>query len=311
MSGAPRRRPARSRARRRSGAVALGLTVVLLAATASGAAAATSGHAAGETDGETTATTVDPSLAKGTVPFILCKTPVAESVEPSDDVELLVENLISQAGLPEADPYGDPVVRCDNTGVTTMEAPPEYADIDPNQFSPPQTAIRVSTDLGANVEAAPIVNYFAAAVGGSQYPTQPGFATLIQQSADGSLSSGTREPRAGTTISEDCQGLPIRDLSTGTFTGKARFFVNCGGDARAWVLVAAAPSNGAPYFVQVVAQVQDTADAAALGHALSTMAVDAGNIAALATAQDAAAAAQAGSTSTTAAAGATTTTAAP
>ncbi len=98
VSGAPRRRPARSRARRRSGAVALGLTVVLLAATASGAAAATSGHAAGETDGETTATTVDPSLAKGTVPFILCKTPVAESVEPSDDVELLVENLISQAG---------------------------------------------------------------------------------------------------------------------------------------------------------------------------------------------------------------------
>ena len=79
-----------------------------------------------------------------------------------DDVELLVENLISQAGLAEAD--GDPVVRCDNTGVTTIEAPPTT----PTSTLPvlaPQAAIRVSTDLSANVEAAPIVNYFAAAVG--------------------------------------------------------------------------------------------------------------------------------------------------
>ena len=256
--------------------------------------------------GDATSATVDPALPKTTVPFILCKTPAADAVEVSDDVELLVENLIAQAGLPEADPYDDPVVRCDNTGVTTIQAPPEYAAVDPNQFSPPQTAIRVSTDLGANVEAAPIINYFAAPVGGSQYPTQPGFATLIQQSADGSLSSGTREPREGSTISEECQGLPVRDISTGEFTGKARFFVNCGGDSRAWVLVAAAPSNGAPYFVQVVAQVQDTADAEALGLALSTMAVDPDALATLAAAQDAAAAAQAAATSTTVA-GATTT----
>lgn len=279
------------------------LALGLLAATGTACGSSGSGESA-------TATTADPDLPKTTVPFILCKTPGADAVEVSDDVELLVENLISQAGLPEAAPYGEPVVRCDNTGVTTVEAPPEYADIDPNQFSPPQTAIRVSSDLSANVEAAPIVNYFAAAVGGSQYPTQPGFATLIQQSADGSLSSGTREPREGTTISEECQGLPIRDVSTGSFTGKARFFVNCGGESRAWVLVAAAPSNGAPYFVQVVAQVQDTADAEALGHVLSTMAVDGEAIAALAASQDAAAAAQAAATSTTAP-GAPATTAAP
>ncbi len=302
--GAHGRRPTRRRSRALPCALALALTVALL-----GACGSSDG---GDDDGDdaASATTVDPNLPKGTVPFIVCKTPVADAVELSDDVELLVENLISQAGLAEADPYGDPVVRCDNTGVTTIEAPPDYADVDPSQFSPPQTAIRVSTDLSANVEAAPIVNYFAAAVGGSQYPTQPGFATLIQQSADGSLSSGTRDPREGSTISEECQGLPVRDLSTGSFTGKARFFVNCGGDSRAWVLVAAAPSNGAPYFVQVVAQVRDTADADALGHALATMSVDGDAIAALTAAQDAAAEAQAAATSTTAP-GATATTAAP
>lgn len=240
---------------------------------------------------ETTATTVDPSLPKAALPYLLCKTPVADDASVSPDVEVLVENLVRQAGLPDAPAYEESVVRCDNTGVTSIEAPGAYADVDPSPFSPPQTAIRVSPDLSANVEAEPIINYFAASVGGSQYPTQPGFATLIQQSADGSLSSGTRDPREGATISEECQGLPVRDIDIGDLSGKARFFVNCGDEARAWVLVAVAPSNGAPYFVQVVAQVLDTADAEALGRALSTMTVDEPALEALAAAQEAAAAA--------------------
>lgn len=263
--------------------------VVLLAACGGG----------GDDDGAT-ATTVDPTLPKAALPYLLCKTAPAEDASVSPDIEVFVENLVRQASLPEAPAYEESVVRCDNTGVTSIEAPSAYADVDPGPFSPPQTAIRVSPDLSANVEAEPIINFFAASVGGSQYPTQPGFATLIQQSADGSLSSGTRDPREGSTISEECQGLPVRDLDIGDLSGKARFFVNCGDEPRAWVLVAAAPSNGEPYFVQVVAHVLDTADAEALGRALSSMQVDQSALEALAAEQDAAAAA---ATSTTVAGG--------
>lgn len=249
---------------------------------------------------QTTDTTVDPTLPKAALPYLLCKTAPAEDPSVSPDVEVLVENLVRQASLPEAPAYEESVVRCDNTGVTSIEVPTAYADVEPGPFSPPQTAIRVSPDLSANVEAEPIINFFAAAVGGSQYPTQPGFATIIQQSADGSLSSGTRDPREGATISEECQGLPVRDLDIGDLSGKTRFFVNCGDEARAWVLMAAAPSNGEPYFVQVVAQVLDTADADALGRALSTMEIDQAALGTLTAAQDAAAAA---ATSTTVAGG--------
>jgi hypothetical protein len=55
----------------------------------------------------------------------------------------------------------------------------------------------------------------------------------------------------GTTIADDCRALPVRDLATGEFTGKAQFFVNCGDDQRAR---GRRPNNGDPYFIQMVAQ---------------------------------------------------------
>jgi hypothetical protein len=234
-------------------------------------ASCSSGDAGGE---ESAGTTINVDLPKGTGNVVLCKQQVTQGGDATPEVDRLVANLISQASLPEVTPYEEFALRCDNVGVSTLEAPSDYTNVEPTPLGPPQTAIRVSTDFGALVEAAPIVNFFAAPVGGAQFPTMPGFGTVIQQSADGSLSSGTRDPREGKTISEECQALPIRDLSTGDFTGKAQFFVNCGDDQRAWVMVAVAPDNGEPYFVQVVAQVLDTADAEALGRVLTTMHVD-------------------------------------
>ncbi|MCB1016456.1 MAG: hypothetical protein KDB10_15310 [Acidimicrobiales bacterium] len=242
-------------------------------------------------DGTTAATSIEATAPKTGLPFVLCKGEAPSEVTLDDDVQLLVDNLVRQASLAEELPYERYERRCDNTGVTAIDTPAEYADVGPALNDPPQTAIRASTDLGAPVEAVPIISFFAAPYGGSQFPTLPGFTTLIQQSADGSLSSGTRDPREGETISEECRSLPVRDLATGTFTGKAQFFVNCGDDRRAWVLAAATPNSGDPYFVQVVAQVRDTADAEALGRALATLSVDAEALTAFTQAQEAAAAA--------------------
>ncbi|MBL8777667.1 MAG: hypothetical protein JNK12_17120 [Acidimicrobiales bacterium] len=250
-----------------------------------------------ETGATTTVVAID--VPKGSVPRVLCKDEVTEDQTVPTGIEVLVTNLVRQASLADAEPYGEFVVRCDNTGVTTIEAPAAFGDVEPTPSGPPQTTIRVATDFGAPIESAPVINFFAAPVGGSQYPTLPGFTTLIQQSADGSLSSGTRDPREGTTIADDCQALPVRDLATGQYTGKAQFFVNCGDDQRAWVLVAAAPNNGDPYFIQMVAQARDSADAEAIGRALATMSVDTATLAAFTASFEAAADAAAQQAATT------------
>ena len=72
--GAHGRRPTRRRSRALPCALALALTVALL-----GACGSSDG---GDDDGDdaASATTVDPNLPKGTVPFIVCKTPVADAV---------------------------------------------------------------------------------------------------------------------------------------------------------------------------------------------------------------------------------------
>ena len=270
--------PHRTLNARRGGALARPgkrTALAFLAVAAVAVTAVSCGSGEGDPTGQgATGTSVVANLPKGTVPRVLCKGEVEGDPTTSTGVDVLVTNLVRQASLAEATPYSEFVVRCDNTGVATIEAPTAYGDVDPTPLAPPQTTVRVSTDFGAPIESAPIINYFVAAVGGTQFPTLPGFTTLIQQSADGSLSSGTRDPREGTTIADDCQALPVRDLATGAFTGKAQFFVNCGDDQRAWVLVAAAPNNGDPYFIQMVAQARDSADAEAIGRALSTMSVD-------------------------------------
>jgi hypothetical protein len=258
------------------GRAVLAAVIVLAAATL--AVSCGSGEQTATPDESPSSVVVD--LPKAGVPHVLCKDEAIEDLAVPTGIEVLVTNLMRQASLADAAPYEDFVLRCDNTGVTAIEAPTAYRDVDPSPLAQPQTAVRVATDLSAPIEAAPIINFFAATVGGAQFPTRPGFAALIQQSADGSLSSGTRDPREGTTIADDCQALPIRDLATEEFTGKAQFFVNCGGEQRAWVLVAAAPKSGAPYFVQMVAPARDGADADAIGRALTTMSVDAEALAA-------------------------------
>ena len=261
-----------------AGARRAALTAIAVLSITVGAAACGSGDQAASPDG--TATSVVAQNPKGHLPYVLCNDEVTEDLSVPSGVEVLTTNLVRQASLADAPPHEEFVVRCDNTGVSTIEAPVAYRDVDPSPLAQPQTALRVATDLSAPVEAAPIINFFAASVGGAQFPTQPGFTTLIQQTADGSLSSGTRDPREGTTIAEDCRALPVRDLATGEFTGKAQFFVNCGDGERAWVLVAAAPNNGDPYFIQLVAQARDAADADAIGRALTTMSVDTERLAA-------------------------------
>lgn len=235
-------------------------------------AAACGSDAGSAGDGGTSTTVI--SLPKGTVSRVLCKEEATEDLAVPTGIDVLVTNLIRQASLTEATPYEDYALRCDNAGVTTIEVPTAYRDVGPSPLDQRQAAVRASTDFEAPVETAPIITFLTATVGGTQFPTQPGFTGFIQQSADGSLSSGTRDPRDGAAISEDCEALPVRELATGEFTGKAQFFVNCGGEERAWVLVAASPNNGDPYFVQLLAQARDAADAEAIGRALSTMGVD-------------------------------------
>ena len=149
---------------------------------------------------DTTAGTAVVEGPKGHLPYVLCKDEPAEDLTVPSGIDVLTTNLIRQASLADAAPYEEFVVRCDNSGVTTIEAPAAYRDVDPSPLAPPQAALRAATDYTAPVEAAPIISFFAASVGGPQFPTRPGFSTLIQQTADGSLSSGTREPRVGMTI---------------------------------------------------------------------------------------------------------------
>lgn len=221
--------------------------------------------------------TTDDTLAYAPVPEG-CNEELREDPTVPPEIGLLVADFAATAELPEATPYEHYDERCDNTGVTSIEAPTRFDDVEPAPGAPPQTAVRLSTDFSAPIESEPVINFFAAPVGGDQFPTLPRLAALVGRSADGSLSSGTRDPRQGTTISEDCRALPPQDIETGRFTGAIQFFVDCGGDHRAWALVAAAPDDDDPYFVQLIAHVLTTADAEAFGRALASMSVDAENL---------------------------------
>lgn len=231
----------------------------------------------GGSDSDTAATS-DASTTTSTGP----DQPVACDVDPGDDpsrpargaVGRLVDRLVAEARLPEAERYTDFRSVCDNVDATSLTAPEDYDYVEPTGSTPPQSVIRVGRDFLGPVEEGPVIALFAAPVGGDQFPTRPRNRRAIAEVVDGSLSTGTRDPREGETIAEDCSDLPVQPFTTSEFTGVAQFYVNCGRDPRAWVVIVADPTNGDPYFIRVLAQVLDTADADALGRALETMAVD-------------------------------------
>lgn len=246
------------------------LAVVVAASLATALLASCSSDSGSDSQADTTETS-----AAGDEPPP-CPTDLSQTAgsPTAGPVKDLVDSLVAAADLPDARGYANYRIVCDNVGVTKLVAPNNYDYVEPSESSPPQSGIRVGRDFLGPVEEGPIIQVFAVPVGGTAYPTQPNKRVWISDTAAGSLSSGTRDPREGDSIAEDCEALPAERFATDELSGASQFFVDCGGDNRAWVGMALSPTNGDPYFVWLLAQTLTVADAQALGRALNTLTFD-------------------------------------
>ena len=75
---------------------------------------------------------------------------------------------------------------------------------------------------------------------------------------------------AAATTQGQCDAEAPNDYADGVFSGRIQAFVNCGGDDRAWLFVAATPDNGDSYATVIFGQAVTLADVDALQHAFDT-----------------------------------------
>lgn len=246
---------------------AVAVLVAATALTACGSGGGTASGGAGATD--TAATDAAEAIGAG------CDH-AADPVEPAADLVALRDAVAAEAGLPEAEPYDRYVRRCDPVGATTALVPATWDDVVPRPVDPPRSSFTASPDLGARVDAEPVVG-----VGAGRFVGQPTAAAVVNQNnADGSLGAGTRSPRDGPSIAEDCRAVePVAfTLDDGAYAGEAQPYVDCGGDARAWLVAVAFPNDGTHLQVEVIGQARTTADLDALVEALASATVAARHV---------------------------------
>ena len=106
--------------------------------------------------------------------------------------------------------------------------------------------------LEGDIESTPILGYTAV-----QFTNFPDLYAVIEQTAAASTGG-------------ECEAQAPGDYTDGVFSGRIQAFVNCGGQDRAWLFVAATPDNGDSYATVIFGQAVTLADVDALQHAFDT-----------------------------------------
>ena len=195
-----------------------------------------------------------------------CDTTRGDRADLGPELTALRDSFVASAHLPAAAPYRDYRVVCDDIAATSAEVPRSWGDTVHGT-----TSFTRGPDLEAPVEQEPVV-----AVETSRYVGSP-IAThlLIEGVADGSLENGQRQPpRRGVAVIDGCTAGPSQPYAFGGFTGETQAYVDCDGEDRGWLIMAAFPDNGDKYQVHLIGQALTSADADALVRALGTFRVD-------------------------------------
>lgn len=167
--------------------------------------------------------------------------------------EITVDNFASEAGITQSgDTYDDFVQVTDDSGQIFVEVPAEWDDVDTTASSDGNPSIQASPDLSGDIESTPILGYTAV-----QFESFPDLDAVIEQTAAASTGG-------------ECEAEAPNDYTDGVFTGRIQAFVNCGGQDRAWLFVAATPDNGDSYATVIFGQAVTLADVDALQHAFDT-----------------------------------------
>ncbi|MBL8774791.1 MAG: hypothetical protein JNK12_02615 [Acidimicrobiales bacterium] len=195
------------------------------------------------------ATTPDNTAAPAT-------TAAPDSGDTGDDAvggAVDIDSFASDAGITESgDSYSEFVQVSDDSDQIFVEVPAEWDDLDTTASSDGNPSIQASPDLGGDIESTPILGYTAV-----QFTSPPDLDEVISQTA----AASTRG---------ECEAGTPNDYSDGVFSGRIQAFVNCGGDDRAWLFVAAIPDNGDSYATVIFGQAVTLADVDALQHAFDT-----------------------------------------
>ena len=164
-----------------------------------------------------------------------------------------IDSFASDAGITESgDSYSEFVEVSDDSEQIFVEVPAEWDDLDTTASSDGNPSIQASPDLGGDIESTPILGYTAV-----QFTSPPDLDEVITQTAAASTGG-------------ECEAGTPNDYSDGVFSGRIQAFVNCGGDDRAWLFVAATPDNGDSYATVIFGQAVTLADVDALQHAFDT-----------------------------------------
>ena len=185
--------------------------------------------------------------------------------------------LAERTGVAPAPAHEAFEVRCDNLGgVVAAAVPAGWGDTTPGPEDPPQAGFTAGPDLLGRVEAAPVVGVGAQRFVGDA----PAAAFVNENNAEGSLENGARTlPRRGDSVADGCDALepvafrvPAVDGAPG-LAGEVQPYVACDGEARAWLVAAGFPDDGAGYRMQLIGQALTTADVDALVRALASLRV--------------------------------------
>lgn len=179
--------------------------------------------------------------------------PVDSGATASSGDEITVDNFASEAGITQSgDTYDDFVQVTDDSGQIFVEVPSDWDDVDTSASSDGNPSIQASPDLEGDIESTPILGYTAV-----QFTNFPDLDAVIEQTAAASTGG-------------ECEAQAPGDYTDGVFSGRIQAFVNCGGQDRAWLFVAATPDNGDSYATVIFGQAVTLADVDALQHAFDT-----------------------------------------
>lgn len=195
-----------------------------------------------------------------------CGARVGRGPELTAQLAALRDAFVEEAGLPDAPRYRRYRVVCDDLRASRVAVPASWASIVKGP-----TTVTVGPDLEARVEDEPVVGVGAARFVGEPAPP----SAIMDGNAGGSLENGRRQPpRRGRSVIDGCTARPARPYAFAGYTGETRSYVDCDGEHRAWLYMAAFADDGDKCQIQMIAQALTTADADALVRALATLQVD-------------------------------------
>jgi hypothetical protein len=175
-----------------------------------------------------------------------------EDADPGDSA---IEDFEAEV-TEDADSYEDFVEVTDDSGQLIIEVPEEYSDLETGPSNNGDPQILASPDLEGNIDDTPIIGYAG---------IQNDNAQLLDSTDLDDIIAG-----AAADQTDDCTAESPQDYSDPAFTGRIQVFVDCGGEDRAFLFVAALPDSGDPFVALVFGHAVTVADVDAFQNALDT-----------------------------------------